>query len=150
MKEKIFNVLVLIQMLVVCGCSSKELVYHGYSFNDVNNLEIQLANFKKTAESKQNVLQTLGSPTFIETNESKGSEFFYVENVFIREPYIGNQKIETKILEIKFNSNDQMQDFKLYKTNKADVFDSSMQTEVPGNKMKFLEQVKKNLTTIGK
>ncbi len=147
MRKKIFNVLVLIQILVVCACSSKELIYHGYSFSDVHNLEMKLVNFKKTAESKQTVIQTLGSPTFIETNESRGSEFFYVENIFIRKPYIGNNKVETKILKIKFNANDQMQDFELYKTNQAEAFDSSMQTKVPGNEMKFFEQVKKNLTS---
>ena len=154
MKQKIINVLILIQMFLVCGCSNKELIYHGYTFNDVNNLEIKLEEFKKTKAPKENVMKTLGSPTFMETlqNESnhKRSEFFYVENIFIRKPFIGDKKIETKVLKITFDYNDQVQDFQLYKTNKADVFDSSIQTKVKGNEMKFFEQMKKNLTSISK
>ncbi len=154
MKQKIINVLILIQMFLVCGCSNKELIYHGYTFNDVNNLEIKLEEFKKTKAPKENVMKTLGSPTFMETlqNESnhKRSEFFYVENIFIRKPFIGDKKIETKVLKITFDYNDQVQDFQLYKTNKEDVFDSSIQTKVKGNEMKFFEQMKKNLTSISK
>jgi outer membrane protein assembly factor BamE (lipoprotein component of BamABCDE complex) len=150
MKIFFLNVLVLIQMFAICGCTNNELVYHGYSFNDVNNLEIQLENFKKSTASKQTILETLGSPTFIETNSLQESEFFYVENIFVKKPYIGNKKIETKILKIQFNSNDKMEGFKLYKTNKEDAFDSSIETKVQGNEMKFFEQMKKNLSNADK
>ena len=146
MKNFFLNVLILIQMFAICGCTNKELVYHGYSFNDVSHLEMKLENFKRSRVSKQTILETLGSPTFIETNIPKESEFFYVENIFIKKPYVGNEKIETKILKITFNSDDKIQDFKLYKSSIEDTFDSSIETKVHGNQMKFFEQIKKNLS----
>lgn len=146
MKGIFFNLIVVSVVFLAQGCSKNE-IFHGYTFNDVQNFENKMHMFEKNKASLQHVEEILGSPTFSETIQGK-YEYFYVQNVFIKQPIIGSKKSYSKVLRILFDQNKRVENIKLYNVTENDVFDSTLKTKVSGNELKFFDQVKRNLGNI--
>lgn len=143
------KVLTFIIFLAVCGCSSKNEIYHGYTFDDIEKIDIKLHKYKTSKTTTQDVENELGSPTFIERNEGK-LVYFYIEDIFNKSPIVGEKKIYSRVLRIDFDLNDIVEGVEFYTVEGKGYFNSSDKTEVKGNKIGFFEQMQKNLTAVGR
>lgn len=153
MLKYISKVLFVVQLTILAGCSKNNLVYHGYTFNDVRDVDAKLENLRTSHATQDKVIKLLGSPTFTENlknNQQQNSQFFYVEDTFIRKPFIGDKKISTKVLKITFDNSQRVSDIKFYNVKGEEIFDTSTKTKVKGGEMNILEQMKRNLTRISK
>ncbi len=152
MQKYILKILFVVQLTILVGCSQNNLVYHGYTFNDVRDIDERLQNLQRNHVTKDKVINLLGSPTFTENlkNNQQQSQFFYVEDTFLREPFIGDKKISTKVLKITFDNSQRVADIKFYNVEGNEIFDSSTKTKVKGGEMNILEQMKRNFTRISK
>ena len=133
------------------GCSKKDnKVFHGYSFNDIHEISSVLHRIQQNHSTRDDVVKELGSPSFIETIENNQGQhrytFFYLEDIFTRKPYLGDQKISTKILTINFGYDDKIRDISFEDINVKQQLDTSSQTFMKGNKMTFLNQLQKNFS----
>ncbi len=153
MQKYILKILFVVQISILAGCSQNNLVYHGYTFNDVRSIDERLQNLKSNHVTKDKVINLLGSPTFTEdlkNNQQQSSQFFYVEDTFLRKPFIGDRKISTKVLKICFDSHNRVDEIKFYNVEGEEIFDTSTKTKVKGGEMNILEQMKRNFTRISK
>jgi outer membrane protein assembly factor BamE (lipoprotein component of BamABCDE complex) len=143
------KVLTFIIFLAICGCSTKNEIHYGYTFNDINNIDEKIKNYKDRQTTPKDIENELGSPTFIERNEGK-LVYFYIEDIFNKSPIIGEKKMYSRVLKIDFDLNNIVKSVEFYTVEGKGYFNKSDKTEVKGNKMGFFEQMQKNLTSIGK
>lgn len=140
-------------MLSISGCSESK-IYHGYTFSDVQNLEQKIQSFFKTKASIERVRLELGSPSFTEIVQNKNGErkydFFYVQNIFVRKAFIGEQKSDSQVLKISFGYDGRVEKIKFYTVQGKGFIDTSTKTEVKGNELKFLDQMIKNIANDSK
>jgi outer membrane protein assembly factor BamE (lipoprotein component of BamABCDE complex) len=143
-------VIILVVSLALVGCSRKDVTYHGYTFNDIKNIDSKVSEFTKQKSNIDEVRSVLGSPSFIETvqnNQGQNKyEFFYVQNIFTKEPFIGKKKSHMKVLRVSFDYDGRVYNTSFYDIVNKDIFDKSLKTQIKTNKMQFFEQMIKNIT----
>ena len=149
-KNLLSAILILMISLCTVSCTRNAFIYHGYTFNDVSNLKEKVQDFKDSRANSAKVIDVLGSPTLTEilqnNQKQNRKDFFYVENVFVRKPFVGDYKVNTKVLIICFDYEDKVKDFIFIQNKEKNLFDDSMKTTIKGKEMKFFEQIKKNIT----
>lgn len=137
--------LILMVFITICGCTSQAEVYHGYTFNDVADINKTITTFKSS--TKQEVELQLGTPTFLEKDTDKIS-YFYVEDVFKKTAIIGENKLYSRVLRIDFNSHEKVESVEMYKVIGKGLFNNKEKTTIKGYRMGFFEQMKRNLMSI--
>lgn len=140
------KVIGLIGLLTISGCASKGEVYHGYTFNDLEKIDIKVHNLKH--KTKKDLEAELGSPTFSEKIDGQ-TTYFYVEDVFKTKPIVGEDKLYSRVLRLDFKG-DTVESVAMYKIEGKGYFNSKDYTVVKGHRMGFFEQMKRNLMSIGK
>jgi outer membrane protein assembly factor BamE (lipoprotein component of BamABCDE complex) len=91
-------ILILLLISLIQGCTKNNDLYHGYTFNDIENIEGKIKSIKTNKATKSEVVEILGSPTI----ENKRT-FLYIENIFIQKPFFGPKNTQNKILQVDFN-----------------------------------------------
>ena len=140
MKNFIF---VLITTLALTGCIS-EFEQHGFSFEQ-NNIQ----SIKVGKSSKQNVLQSLGSPS---TESNYGTPTFYyigfkTEKVAFMQPKI----IEQRVISITFDKKNTVSDIQEYTIDDLNsIAFSEHKTEIKGNTLTPIEQIMSNVGKFNK
>lgn len=143
------SIILLLIIINITGCGQRNSVYHGYTFNDVQDLDSTLEDLQKKHATQSEVITLLGSPTFQEIIQNNDLErqvdFFYVEHVLNRKPLLADKILYTKVLILQFNYNGRLKNFSWKKTTVQPLFDSNDKTVINSYKMKFFEQITKNL-----
>ena len=107
---KLFN-LHLVLLLISCSLSfDKEIINHGPFLKSFNQIDI-----KKGDTSKSFLIKKLGPPSFINPYDKKN--VYYIAQKMTKEIGKVNQFEETSFLEIFYDENDKVVDFKYKKIN---------------------------------
>ena len=110
MALKLFN-LYLVTLLLSCSLSfDKEIINHGPILKSFDQI-----NIKKGETSKSFVIKKLGPPSFINPYDKKN--VYYIAQKMKKEIGKVNQFEETSFLEIFYDENDKVVDFKYKKIN---------------------------------
>jgi hypothetical protein len=88
MPNKLLLIL-LVGLLTLTACSAKGQIFHGYSFNDIENFSNKITHIS----NKNDMLKTLGTPTFIYDND-----YVYLNEVFAARPVYGKTLVTVNIL----------------------------------------------------
>lgn len=137
----------LVSLIILTACMSQNELYHGYTFNDVRNLNQTVDLLQKQGSSRSDVERLLGTPTLIEAREDltcKRYSFFYVEDVFKRAPIIGNKKSHSRILRVDFSCDGRVERSRFFKVEGNGSFNTKLKTEAVGESLGFFEQMQKN------
>ncbi|AIL65258.1 SmpA / OmlA family protein [Rickettsiales bacterium Ac37b] len=140
-RQKLLLIFVLAVMATAC---TKNILVHGFIFKSQD-----LAKLQKNVTSQNDVLEILGTPTT--TSEFGNNTWYYLSSKYERIAFLNPKVIEKRVLLLKFNNHNILEDVEEYVLDQDDlVVFSDESTGVAGDDTRIFKQFIENIGRFNK
>jgi hypothetical protein len=132
-------------MLLTLSACSKNHVYHGYAFKDLQDLPGKIKTLEQDKAKQDDIIALLGSPTFQEVS-SKKKDLFYLEEIFQQKPITGKKLQKINLLRLSFGEEGKLEKTAWLEIEGPYSFNSSNSNFTSRYDLQFFEQIQKNFS----